>query len=552
VLRRLLASAAVAAAALAPGGSAQGGELPRRRDEILFVGDSVTAGVYFMALSNESARAGWAAQVLARLGLPEDPPRLPGPYPVGFRTLAFRGIGLAGLSFVRSALPSLFRRGPLFERGEPRTILAVPGQTLREVLEQSSARKVEGSSGWVLAARLLPRGLTTIETAETSARSPRWVFLFIGANDLLASFGIVGRAAPPAPAAFAADYERLAARLRALMPEGTPAAQFLVATLPDVTELPFLQPTPPGARDGGGEPLPPGTRTSAFLLPFRTDRFEEDEVWTPDELDRIREVGRACNEAIRAIAAREGFGVLDIAGLLDALRHDPAFASSDSPYFGPDLHHPSARTHGLIADLAITEMCRAAAADPGAFAPPATDVGAGHPHNGQLRPDQRERVDTMMRVALLGMSGGDFPPRPTGRLALEIAAHAGAARTGDVTLAALAGLEGSPTPITTRWLSRGFLQGRLAAAWREGDDPRLPRDGVELRAGTGVEPVGRWRWTRLELGLRYERAHALGWFARGEWRVFFAEASSGRLRPDQALLGLRVGAVPGRPGHNGN
>ena len=50
--------------------------------KILLVGDSVTAGMYFLSLSDESARQGWAQQLLYSFGIDPDLPGFKKTYPV--------------------------------------------------------------------------------------------------------------------------------------------------------------------------------------------------------------------------------------------------------------------------------------------------------------------------------------------------------------------------------------------------------------------------------------------------------------------------------------
>jgi len=515
--------------------------LPRRPSDVLFVGDSVTAGMYFFALSDAYAEQGWPSLLMRSLDLPPDSPRLPEPYPLDLLGLAQDGLGFGGWRYPWNAIPSLADRESNFRPGEPRSIVAVPGQTLSEVLRQSSENRGGASTGWVLGAHLLPEGRTAIETAELRAASPRWIVLWIGNNDALAHFGMVGSAVPPEPSDFAADYRELAGRLEALLAPGVPPSRLLVATLPDVTALPLLQPVPAGAG------WPPGTMTSAFLLPFRADRFAPDEVWTTAELARVRARVSAYNEAIRALAAERGYTIVDLAALLDELARDPAFASDRSPYFSPDLHHPSARTHARVAQLVGETM-----AELGGTAAPEIEAVEAFPASAELSDDAWRRAETLMRVALLGAETARFPPPPTFRASLDAGAGFGSARTGDASLGMVLQLESVPGPVTNGWLSRGTVGLRVAATLFEGESVEVPEAARDARAGIALEPVGRWSWQRAEVGVRYGWAGGLTWYARGEWRTLYGEASGDPWAPRRAEIGLRLGKLWGRAGHNGN
>ncbi|MGQ0722878.1 MAG: SGNH/GDSL hydrolase family protein [Candidatus Eiseniibacteriota bacterium] len=546
----------LASLAVQPAGT---GTLPQSRDEILFVGDSVTAGVWFLGLSDRTAAEAWPSVVLRRLGLPGESTRLDGTYPLDHLDLTRRGAGLLGTRYTWRALGAILGRSrPLYAEGEPRSIVAVPGQTLGDVLRQSSDHYGPRATGWVFGALFLPRHLTAVETIEQGANRPLWIVLGIGANDLLSPFGIVGGASAPAVESFEADFRELTQRLRAVMPPDEPASQMLLMTLPDVTALPFLQPVGPGAKDAGGEPLPAGTKTSAFLLPLRNDRFEGDEVWTPEELETARALGDGYNAAIREVAAEGGYGIVDLERLSARLGADPAFADPLSPYFSPDLHHPSGRLHAEIAEAVLQAMADAAGVAVPAASPPVDPPAdplpeTALPENADFTEQELARVRSFTRIALLGMESGYFPPGATFRGAIEIGAQAGSERAGRWAAALHAGAELGPGPVTSRWVSRLFLQGRTGA-FRAGDDAIrwFPADGSDLRLGLAFEPLGAWRWKRVEVGSRYGFSGGFGWYGRAEWRALYAEVLSGGLEPDRFEAGVRLGAPLRRPGHNGN
>jgi hypothetical protein len=531
------------------------GTLSVSPDEILFVGDSVTAGVWFLGLSDRTAAQAWPAVVLGRLGLPAASTRLDGTYPLDHLDLTRRGAGLLGTRYLVRALGAILGRSrPLYAAGEPRSVVAVPGQTLGDVLRQSSDHYGPRATGWVFGALFLPRHLTTIETIEQGANRPRWIVLAIGANDLLSSFGIVGGASPPTVESFEADFRTLTRRLRAVMAPDAPPSRLLLLTLPDVTALPFLQPVDTGAKDASGEPIPAGTKTSAFLLPLRRDRFEDDEVWTPEELESARALGRGYNAAIHEIAAAGGFAIVDLELLSERLSADPAFADPLSPYFSPDLHHPSGRLHAEIAEAVLQAMADAAGvAVPVAGALADSPEETPLPENADFTEQELARVRSFTRIALLGMESGYFPPGATFRGAVEIGAQSGSERAGRWAAAAYAGAELGPGPFTSRWVSRLSLQGRTGVFRAENDELRwFPREGSDLRLGIAFEPLGAWHWKRLELGSRYGFSGGLGWYSRAEWRILYAETLSTGLAANRFEAGVRLGAPWRRPGHNGN
>lgn len=518
-----------------------------RAEDLLIVGDSVAAGVWFMSLSQESTRQGWAGQLVQRLGLPVDDLRLDGFYPLDHRSLAEDGFGFLSLRYPRQALPLLLPPSSSFDRDDERAILALPGQLTEELLTLESETPSGGSAGWAFTRHFLPEGLTAIETIEQWEKRPRWIVLFMGANDVLASLGIVGEATSPRPEDFERSYEEVARRLSARLREGTPTDHVLVLTLPDLTRLPLLQPVG-RARGARGELLPEGTKASAFLVPYR-DRYRDEEVWTPEELDGLRLRIGAYNEAIERVAARHGLQVVDLRELFTELSADARFDDFRSPYFSPDLHHPSCRTQAAIAE----RVWRAMSAVSHAPLPDHRVEVDPLPTNEDYGPEVLERVVALNRLALLGLAAGALPPEPTWRLGLEAGGQSGRARAGEASLSLLVGIETTPGPVTSHWLSRLALQGRAAVGVLDDDRIELlPEEGLELRLGTAFERIGAYHWSRLGLGAQLSGRGGAGWYLRTEWRVLYADLSSRGLEPDRLELGLRWGGRPGRVGAIGN
>ncbi|MFQ5511156.1 MAG: SGNH/GDSL hydrolase family protein [Candidatus Krumholzibacteriia bacterium] len=531
--------------------AAAAGALPQQPSELLLVGDSVTAGIYFLSLSDTSIRQSWAGQLMRRLGIAPERGRFEKPYPINHLGLARLGFTVGGLAYPWEALRVLLPASPRFAAGDERVVMAVPGQMLREVIGQSSKNRGDNSSGWTFGEILLPEGLSVVETVEQWQKRPRWVVLFIGANDLLASFGIVGNARSPSPGEFRRDYARLVERLRGVMPGDVGADHFLVLTLPDVTALPLLQPLPEGADDGHGRPYPAGSVASAFLVPFRS-HFEADEVWTPGELEAVRRLVRGYNDAIRGVAEGKGLTVVDLTALLGRLGDNPSFATATSPYFSPDLHHPSCRTHGVIAGAVLDAMAGVA----GVGAPPAAETRETPlPHNGDFSPVERARVNAMVRLGLQGLRQGPLPPKPTYRFSLDVGGQGGNRRSGRGALSIMAGVESTPSPVSTRWLSRGGFHVRLSPLVLErngGGVDGFPKTSLEARAGIAIERIGGWHWMRFGSGVLYAAEGGFGWYTRGEWRLLYGEVSSRDGDPDRIEGGLRLGWFIGRPGRNGN
>jgi lysophospholipase L1-like esterase len=529
-------------------------ELPHDPSELLLVGDSVAAGMYFLQLNQESVRESWTGQVLLRLGM--DVPLAPysHSYPIDHLTLARDGFGPLRWAYAWKARRALYPGKPQFDVNNERVVMAIPGQMVGDVLEQSSrtGKKNEHSVGWTFASITLPKGLSAIETIEHWQKRPRWVVVFIGANDLLASFGIVGAATPTDPGVFRMQYAALVDRLRARMPVETSAKQFIVATLPDVTALPFLQELAPSADNGNGDRYPEGSKASAFLIPYRS-HFQDDEVWTPDELADIRRRARDYNAAITDIARERGFTVVDMAAVTARMSRDSTYAAVGSPYFSPDLEHPSYRAHRIMAEKILETMASiAGTAVPDTLAPPEPPL----PSAGELS-NQRARVNALMHLGMQGMKIGPVPRKFTARLSLEAGAQGGDERVGDVVVVGMVGLEGLPVPVSTHEVMRICAHARSAFAALQsagGDTDFFPARGLEGRLGLGFERIGAWNWSRFELGglITPDDSVDFGLYAREEWRMLYIEAASRGWLFDRIEAGVRIGDLWRRPGRNGN
>jgi len=529
-------------------------QIPRDPSDLLLVGDSVAAGMYFLELEQESIRQSWTGQLLRRLAMDVPVAPFDHAYPIDHLKLARDGFGRFRTTYAWKARRALYPGKPQFGVEEERVVLAIPGQTVGDVLEQSSKTEAlnNHSAGWTFASITLPKGLSAIETIEQWKKRPRWIVVFIGANDLLASFGIVGDATPPDPALFRARYAELVDRLRAKMSPGAPARQLIVATLPDVTVLPFLQELPATADNGEGNLYSKGSKASTFLIPYRT-HFEGDEVWTPDELEDVRRRALDYNAAIVDIAAVRGFTVIDMAAVSAQMARDPAFSTADSPYFSPDLHHPSYRVHRVIANQVLTTITSiASVALPDTLSPPDNPLPSARELSGESA-----RVCALMHLAMQGTKIGPLPRKFTARFSLDAGAQGGDERIGDAVLVAMAGLEGLPVPVSTRHVVRPCLNARatIAALNPPTDDTEfLPTRGLEGRLGLGFERIGAWNWNRFELGglVTPDDSVDFGLYARQEWRMLYIEAASRGWLFDRIEAGLRIGALWGRPGRNGN
>jgi lysophospholipase L1-like esterase len=528
--------------------------LPRHSSEILLVGDSVAAGMYFLEIDPESVSQSWTGQVLRALGM--DAPGAPfdHPYPIDHLRLARDGFGTFCIGYAWEARRALNPGKPHIDVNQERTVLAIPGQLVGDFLDQSTRTEAlnKHSAGWTFARLTLPKDKSAIETVESWQKRPSWIVVFLGSNDLMASFGILGDARPTAPETFRAQYAALVDRLRARMPVDAPARQLIVATLPDVTVLPFLQELAASADNGHGDRYPAGSKATAFLIPHRS-HFMPYEVWTPDQLEDVRHHARDYNAAILDIARERGLTVIDMEAVSARMAKDPAYSSASSPYFSPDLHHPSYRTHREIAKEVIRTLVKVAGEAP----PDSLPLDDKPLPSAQELSGERERVNALMHLAMQGLKIGPLPRKFTARVSLEVGAQGGDERIGDGVVVAMAGIEGLPVPVSNHILMRICAHGRAAAVayHSSGQDTQFfPARGLEGRVGLGFEEIGSWSWSRFELGglITPDDAVDFGFYARQEWRMLYLEAASRGWLFDRIEAGVRFGTTWGRPGRNGN
>ena len=248
--------------------------------KILLVGDSITAGMYFLSLSDESAAQGWASQLLLTLGIEPNLQGFENFYPIDNLDLTKNGFGFLGIRNFKS-LPNLFVHA---EPISSQNIAAIPGQKLNDALNQSSENHSKRSASWIFARLLLKNNKSFIKSIENSESTYDWIIVWLGTNDLLSSVGIIGDATPPEAADFKADYQLLIKKLNTKFKNKSNSNHLLLLTLPDVTDLPLFASLPKGAEDADGKIFPKGTKTSSFLAEFREKTYESSEVFTPELL----------------------------------------------------------------------------------------------------------------------------------------------------------------------------------------------------------------------------------------------------------------------------
>ena len=525
--------------------SAQAEPSPRTdKLKILLVGDSLIAGMYFLSLSDESAAQGWASQLLLTLGIEPNLQGFENFYPIDNLDFTKNGFGFLGIRNFKSL-------SNLFVHVEPissQNIAAIPGQTLNDALNQSSENHSKRSASWIFARLLLKDNKSFIKSIENSDSTYDWIIVWLGTNDLLSSFGLIGDATPPEAADFKSDYQLLIKKLNTKFKNKSNSNHLLLLTLPDVTKLPMFVTLPEGAEDADGKIFPKGTKTISFLAEFREKTYESSEVFTPELLRDVKERVNSYNSVIKEVAEEFGGAIVDIHALMmSMLVRDPELNSLNSPYYSPDRHHPSFRTHSIIMKEVLKVMQENSEESLIAGQEGAMDVEEILPSAAELTPLERKRANSLMRTAFLMMEDSRFPPRPTYRSGIEIGART---MNGLILNLTVNGeIEFPPVPVSPGWISRLVLSSRLGLSYTS---KKETNEITDFFIGYALEPQGKWDWRRFELGLSVSNQIGWGIYSKFEWHKIYFKATN-LITSDAAIEGgVRLGKLWGRTGHNGN
>ncbi len=304
---------------------------PTGFDHYVALGDSLSAGFQSGGLTAGGQRHSFPA-VLATLagipfGVPEThDPGCPPPY----------GAGL-GLGICLRTHP--FRLTESF---------GVPGALVADLLHTSQVNAedlLKPLYGLILGPRE-----TQVEAALRLR--PRFITLWIGANDVLGptTRGKPEQATPPTE--FEASYAEL---LDALAASG---ANIILITVPDVTGIPGLIPGARLAQLGLGDGSCAGSPNRVALSTLRNWRVGKPVscavpyALTPQERAAAQATVNAYNASIHKLAAERGYGVFDA----DTFLRDeifPAYDPESKHPFGPDFSldgvHPSDTGYARIA-----------------------------------------------------------------------------------------------------------------------------------------------------------------------------------------------------------
>jgi len=513
--------------------------------KILLIGDSVTAGMYFLNLSDKSASQGWASQLLLTLGIEPDLTGFKNFYPTDNMDLTKNGFGLFGIRNFQKLLPNLFVH---VEPISGQYIAAISGQTVNDALNQSSKNHSKRSASWIFARLLLADNKSFIKSIQNSDSTYDWIIVFLGSNDLLSSFGMLGDATPPNASDFKSDYRLLIKKLITKFKNKSDSKHLLLLTLPDVTDLPVFAFLPEGAKDADGNIFPKGTKTFSFLSEYREITYESSEVFSPEMLRHVKKRVNSYNRAIKEVAVEFGGAIVDLNALMmSILANDLDFNSLNSSYFSPDLHHPSFKTHSLIMKEVLRVMQENSEEKLKIDQESAKSTKEILPSAADLTPLERKRANSLMRTTLLIMEDSRFPPRPTYRSALETG---GRTMNGSAPiLTASGGLDFSPIPVRPGWVSRFTMSSRLGLSYTSKNKTKGITD---FFIGFAFEPQGKWDWRRFEFGAAVSNQVGWGLYSKFEWHKLYFKATN--LITSNAAVegGIRFGKLWGRMGHNGN
>ena len=197
----------------------------------VILGDSISAGYRDAGLADRNQETSWAAQVFQQaganlavplIGWPGIPSVLeikaPGPLPV-LGPVAGTSVG---------------RLNPLLQTHN----LAVPGHTVGAALQLRPNFPIDSLTDLVLGLPGLLAGVSKSQIEWAEALHPATTFVWLGNNDILFA-AIAGDANLVTPA------EQLEAQFKELMDRlALTGSEIVVATVPDVTTLPYLVPAP--------------------------------------------------------------------------------------------------------------------------------------------------------------------------------------------------------------------------------------------------------------------------------------------------------------------
>lgn len=308
------------------------------------MGDSITAGMQSAGLTAQSQDAAFPVLLGRRAGLDIEMPEISGvgcPAPITSASASISADNMKGASCVRAHPDAVS------------PVVAVPGARVADVMNTTD-RRVKNPDPLMYSSEQyrLILGPNRTQLQAALALHPKFITLWIGANDVLLPT-LRGRPElATSPAAFRASYARLLGALRAS------GARITVLTVPDVTRVPALVPVNMlslvGLVDASCQQKQGYFGTLTLMVASRKAPLacSADSFLTPAKYEQAKATVQGYNRIIGELAAQYGAAVFDVNPFLAELPGRPLLPTASSPFgrsFSLDGVHPSADTQRLLA-----------------------------------------------------------------------------------------------------------------------------------------------------------------------------------------------------------
>jgi hypothetical protein len=259
--------------------------------------------------------------------------------------------------------------------------LAVPGHTLSDALRKRPDFPIDSMTDLILGLPGLLGGVSMSQVEFAEVLHPTTVIVWVGNNDALNAAIVGDPAALTSEASFAADFAELMNRLSAT------GATIVVANIPDVSVIPYIQPVPNvaalfgvplniftavlGVSSDDRLNLEGVAQAGAILMGAAAPPLTGNFVLTPSEIAAIQTRAAQFNNIIAAQAAAKGAIVVDTAGLLSRWKTSGASLPGRTlttdlfgGIFSLDGIHPTSEGAALTANEFIRQMNLAGAGIP--------------------------------------------------------------------------------------------------------------------------------------------------------------------------------------------
>jgi lysophospholipase L1-like esterase len=344
--------------------------------QVVYVGDSLTAGFQNGSLLDSQQQHGWAAVVAQQANYKITLPLIAPP-------------GAPAVLQLISVNPLVIQQAPGITTGrdnpdEQATDLAVPGHTLNDLLNTGPTANPQTGEDFLTDLVLaFPLGspIASSQAGEAIALKPTLVFVWIGNNDAL----IADSTGDPNAMTSVDDFTKNFALLMQGARQQT-GAILVVGNIPDVTKIPYLTAAAAVVAEAAAQTGKSTTEIAtdfgiadgdfvnatgmaevqadvqAILANQATTPLTADGVLTAAEVTQVQTTLAAYNQVIASQAGATNAILVDIAGLFKSLQSGttingytatPAFLGG---LFSLDGTHPTNTGYALIANAFIDAM----------------------------------------------------------------------------------------------------------------------------------------------------------------------------------------------------